>query len=162
MRRDDKLGSVLHQVVHVLHQADDAPGRQGRLRLIQDIQSLSAEPVLHQGKEAFPVGLPVQGDPAVAVDNRRAQAAFPVHLVDVGGHVIKAFRPQEEPVPGAESSVEKLKFLVPPSGLNPWEMARASIRVDFPDPFSPTKKVTCLWNSIPLSDRCFTTGRLAR
>ena len=102
VRRDDELGSVLHQVVHVLHQADDAPGRQGRLRLIQDIQALAAEPVLHQGKEAFPVGLPVQGDPAVAVDNRRAPAAFPVQLVDVGGHVVKALRPQEEPVPGAD------------------------------------------------------------
>ena len=38
--------------------------------------------------------------------------------------------------------MEKLKFLLPPSGFRPRPMAMASIRVDFPDPFSPMRNVT--------------------
>jgi hypothetical protein len=38
--------------------------------------------------------------------------------------------------------VSKLKFLVPPSGLNPQLVAIASRSVDLPLPFSPTMKVT--------------------
>jgi len=38
--------------------------------------------------------------------------------------------------------VVKLKFLVPPSALNPYATAIASRIVDLPVPFSPTIKVT--------------------
>ena len=38
--------------------------------------------------------------------------------------------------------VEKRKFRVPPSGLKPQHRANASSSVDFPEPFSPTRKVT--------------------
>ena len=38
--------------------------------------------------------------------------------------------------------VEKEKFRVPPSGLKPQATAIPSSKVDFPLPFSPTKKVT--------------------
>jgi hypothetical protein len=36
----------------------------------------------------------------------------------------------------------KLKFRDPPSALKPQATARASIRVDLPEPFSPIRKVT--------------------
>ena len=42
------------------------------------------------------------------------------------------------------SRVEKEKFLEPPSGLKPQATATASSRVDFPVPFSPTRKATSL------------------
>ena len=42
------------------------------------------------------------------------------------------------------SRVEKEKFRVPPSGLKPQATAMPSSRVDFPAPFSPTRKVTGL------------------
>ena len=34
------------------------------------------------------------------------------------------------------------KLRLPPSGFSPYETAIASINVDFPVPFSPTKNVT--------------------
>ena len=43
--------------------------------------------------------------------------------------------------------VENSKFSVPPSGLIPSDAARASIKVDLPMPFSPTKKVTSFFSS---------------
>jgi hypothetical protein len=39
--------------------------------------------------------------------------------------------------------VEKWKSRLPPSALKPTATAMASIRVDLPLPFSPTRKVTC-------------------
>ena len=44
-----------------------------------------------------------------------------------------------------EGGTERTR-LVPPSGLNPWETASASINVDFPEPFSPTKKLLAYGN----------------
>jgi len=44
-----------------------------------------------------------------------------------------------------------VKCLDPPSGLSPKATAIASIKVDLPDPFSPTKKVTLGCNSISFS-----------
>ncbi len=38
--------------------------------------------------------------------------------------------------------VENLMFWLPPSGFRPMVRAIASISVDFPLPFSPTRKVT--------------------
>ncbi|MNO58989.1 hypothetical protein D3C76_495650 [compost metagenome] len=52
---------------------------------------------------------------------------------------------------------EKLKFLVPPSALKPLLTAIASSKVDFPLPFSPTKKVTLL-DKAKLS-KLLTTGK---
>lgn len=42
----------------------------------------------------------------------------------------------------SETFVENRKFWLPPSGLNPAAIAIASISVDFPLPFSPTRNVT--------------------
>src|SRR5687767_7846065 len=42
----------------------------------------------------------------------------------------------------SELRVLNLKFLLPPSALKPVATAIASMRVDLPDPFSPTKNVT--------------------
>ena len=52
---------------------------------------------------------------------------------------------------------EKQKFLVPPSALKPQLIAIASKSVDFPLPFSPTKKVTLLEKCRLF--RLLTTGR---
>ncbi len=41
------------------------------------------------------MGLVVKGHPAVAVDEAGAKAGGLVHLVDVGGHVVKALRPEQ-------------------------------------------------------------------
>ena len=46
----------------------------------------------------------------------------------------------------------------PPSGLSPNAIATASTRVDLPDPFSPTRKVTPLSRSIPSRASCATAG----
>ena len=46
-----------------------------------------------------------------------------------------------------DARVEKRKFLVPPSGLNPHATAMASRSVDLPVPFSPMMNVTQGWNS---------------
>ena len=40
----------------------------------------------------------------------------------------------------------KLKLRLPPSGFSPHPTAMASRRVDFPEPFSPIRKVTFGWN----------------
>lgn len=48
------------------------------------------------------------------------------------------------------SFVLNIKFPVPPSGFNLHFIARASISVDFPVPFSPIKNVTGVFNSISL------------
>jgi hypothetical protein len=53
--------------------------------------------------------------------------------------------------------VPNLKFREPPSALNPQATAMASNRVDFPEPFSPTKNVTAGWNS----NRFLLNGRTA-
>lgn len=45
------------------------------------------------------------------------------------------------------SRLENRKFREPPSGLKPQATAMASSSVDFPLPFSPTKKVTGQRNS---------------
>ena len=95
MRRDNELGIVLYQLIHFLHQADDAPGRQRRLRLIQDIQPFSAEPVLRQRQEALPVGLPVEGYAAVTADHTAAGPRFPVHPVNICRDVVEAFGAQK-------------------------------------------------------------------
>ena len=50
------------------------------------------------------MGLLMQGYAPVAVDHRTPDARFPVHLVDIACHIVKAFRPQEEPVPGIDRS----------------------------------------------------------
>jgi len=42
----------------------------------------------------------------------------------------------------SDRRVANRKFLVPPSALNPATTAIASMRVDFPEPFSPTRQVT--------------------
>lgn len=47
----------------------------------------------------------------------------------------------------SERRVENLKFLLPPSALKPAATAIASISVDSPDPFWPTKKVAFGWSS---------------
>src|SRR4051794_33304673 len=52
----------------------------------------------------------------------------------------------------------KLKFRLPPSGFSPQATATASRRVDLPEPFSPTRKVTFGWNGRVVSPR--TAGRL--
>ena len=46
--------------------------------------------------------------------------------------------------------MEKLKFLVPPSALNPYATAIASSSVDFPIPFSPPRIVILLDKGILL------------
>jgi hypothetical protein len=56
-----------------------------------------------------------------------------------------------------ERRVPNRKFLLPPSALKPSETAMASRRVDFPDPFSPTKKVTFACRLICWS--ALTTGK---
>jgi len=56
------------------------------------------------------------------------------------------------------SCVAKRWSFDPPSGLKPQATASASIRVDLPEPFSPTRKVTRGWKS--MRSVLFTTGRL--
>ena len=46
------------------------------------------------------MGLAVEGHPAVAVDDPSARPRLLIHLVDVGGHVVKALRPEEKAVSG--------------------------------------------------------------
>src|SRR3569833_3435108 len=46
-----------------------------------------------------------------------------------------------------EARVPNRKFFVPPSGLKHQATTRASIRVDLPLPFSPTRKVTAVCSS---------------
>ena len=57
-----------------------------------------------------------------------------------------------------DARVAKLKLRLPPSALKPQASASASIRVDLPDPFSPTRKVTLGWNTN--SSKWRTAGRL--
>ncbi len=45
--------------------------------------------------------------------------------------------------PECDALVPKRKFFVPPSELKPHATAIASSSVDLPEPFSPTKNVTC-------------------
>ena len=54
--------------------------------------------------------------------------------------------------------VSYLKFCVPPSAGRPSDTANASIKVDLPTPFSPTKNVTGLVNSI--DSKFFINGML--
>ena len=53
----------------------------------------------------------------------------------------------------SDRRVAKLKFLLPPSALNPAATAIASDSVDFPLPFSPTRNVTFACSSSVSSDR---------
>jgi len=59
--------------------------------------------------------------------------------------------------PECDSRVAKRKLRLPPSALKPIATAIASSRVDLPEPFSPTKKVTCGCRGNRPSAR--TTGR---
>ena len=45
------------------------------------------------------MGLPVEGHPAVAVNDPSARPRLLVHLIDVGSHVIEALRPKKKAVP---------------------------------------------------------------
>ena len=49
---DDELAVLPHQLVQQRQQAQLPGGRQGRLRLVQQVQPLPAEPVLHPGQDA--------------------------------------------------------------------------------------------------------------
>ena len=99
MRGNDKLGILLHQLVQHDHQRQQPGGRQRRLRLVQQIQALPAEAVLHQRKKALPVGLVVQGHAAVAVNQPGTRGGL-IQFVNVGGHVVKTLRPEKEAIFG--------------------------------------------------------------
>ena len=100
MGGDDELGVLIHQRVNLTQKRQQPGGRQSRLRLVQQVEPVSTKAVLHQGEEALPVRLLVEGHTAVAVDNAAAKGGALVHVVDVGGHVVKALRPEEKPILG--------------------------------------------------------------
>ena len=100
MGGDNKLGVRLYQLVDLPQQRQKTRRGQRRFRLIQQIKALSTKAVLHQGQKALPVGLLVEGDAAVAVDEPRAKGWGFVHLIDIGGHIVEALRPEEKAVPG--------------------------------------------------------------
>ena len=93
-----ELGALPRQQAHLPQQGELPRGGQGGLRLIQQVEPLPAEAVLHQGQEALPVGLGVEGNPAVAV--QQAGAGLLVQPVDIAGRVVEALRPEKEAVPG--------------------------------------------------------------
>lgn len=99
MGGDDQLGIPLHQTVNFDQHVHQAHRRQGRLRLIQEIQAVPPKAVAHHRHEALPVGLPVQRYPAIAIDDPTSEGGRRVQLLDVGGHIVEALRAQIEAAP---------------------------------------------------------------
>lgn len=108
------------------------------------------------------MGLFVQRVLAVGGSDRRAVAWLGIQPLNFGRDIEKLSARKKKPSRGLgcpretrrkrcssewDSRVPNLKFLDPPSALNPQATATASNRVDFPVPFSPTKNVTAGWNS---------------
>jgi hypothetical protein len=98
MGGQDELAAGLNQPAH-FRQHGQLPGRrQGGLRLVEQIQPISAQPVVQQGEKALPMRTGVRAS-AIGVPNKRRGGRDAIQLVDGGGHVVKALRPQEVPVP---------------------------------------------------------------
>ncbi len=163
----------MYQSMDMRQQCHQPTWREGRFRLVQQVDSIAAETVSHQCKETLSVGLRMERARSIAYAKQRSELPF-VGLVDIAGRVVKAFGPQKEAVLGIGTTrkgqmpvqsewvalVEKLKLQVPPSALKPYATAIASSRVDFPVPFLPTKKVTgCEKVSASIYARWCTTGR---
>ena len=67
MCRNDELRVLCDHVLHHHHERELALGAQGRLRLIQEIDSARYEPRLEQPKKALTVGVGVEIDPVTTL-----------------------------------------------------------------------------------------------
>ena len=153
MADDDELGAAFGTVADLHQQCQLALWREGCFRLVENIDAVGIEPLLGKGKEALTVGFLVimlGGVVCVGI------------VFFFGGHIIEALRPQEITAPrptvafgygdgfmeagvgvvGGEIIVSRAAF-----GIKTIGDAIASSSVDFPLPFSPTKKVTGRVNS---------------
>ena len=158
MRGDNELRIVHDEVVNSREHRELSLGRKRSFRFIEYVKPFSAEAVQQQCHERFAVGLLVQGFSTVRVDDRRRRDRLDVQPLDLRGNVEETLHAKKEPSLGAgtpfdsrkyrssseyDALVPKRKFFVPPSGLKPHATAIASSSVDFAEPFSPTKNVTC-------------------
>ena len=80
----------MNQSMDMREQSHQSAGGQRGLRLVQQIESIAAEAVFHQRKEAFPVRLLMQGSAAVIVRG--------ANLVDIAGRIVEALGSQKESV----------------------------------------------------------------
>lgn len=100
MGGNDELGASLYQRPDLRHKGEDPHGRQRRLGLVEDIESVSSESVLHDGKKALAVGSFVKRHTAVTVDQWPGKCRKAVHIINVGRYVVKTFRTKEKSVTG--------------------------------------------------------------
>ena len=111
MGGDDELAPRLHQPVHLGEHGELPLRREPGLRLVEEVQPVPAQAVAKQGEKALPVGSFVQGA-AVGRAEGAGKGGNLVQLVDVGGDVIKAFRPQKIPVPRRQRAAQGAEIAI--------------------------------------------------
>ncbi len=145
MRRDDERTALLDEVVNADEERELPRGGERGLRLVEDVETVGLEAMLHQRQERLAMRLLVKGAVAVATHTEP---------LDLGCDVEEALRPRKKPLLNrwiracrmqrwrgdSERLVANEKLTVPPSALKP--AATAIAMVDFPEPFSPTRYVT--------------------
>lgn len=89
MRGDDELRASLDQLVQADEERQLALRRKSRLRLVEEVEAVPAQPRGEERQEGFAVGLLMEGD--IAIPDM-------AHVIDVAAQVVKTFRPQEEAV----------------------------------------------------------------
>lgn len=123
---DDELGLRLDQLLHGDQEAELTGGRERRLWLVEQIQSVAVQPVQDQSEKGLAVRLLV---------GRPSAAMLPLDTIRFrgGGHVIEAFRAKEVPVRVPTRTTSEAEVLVQlgmgSPGCEP-EIAGAAFRVE--------------------------------
>ncbi len=162
MSGDDELGVAAAAVLGQQTQQFDLAGRrERRLRLVQEVQPGDLIATAEVGQKALSVRPPGQTRPPVVLGLAGVDLA---HVVEEFGPLPEGLR-AEDPSPHRASGQGDADVVAqptvlgarPPAGLwaggaarrldsvhmcSPQRRAIASMRVDLPDPFSPTKKLT--------------------
>lgn len=116
MRGHDELRAFGYQVMNPGEHRQLALGRERRLGFVEDVQTLSAEALSHQGEKGFAMRLFVQRAPAESIDDARASHWLGVEILDLRRHIEEALRTKEETVlraPDASGDTQEgVKFRV--------------------------------------------------
>src|SRR5215213_9207047 len=121
MRRDDELRALARRPDGDREQRERSTDRKGRLRLVEDVQPVAAEPVGGERQERLTVRLLVQRNVAVEREVRRERRA----AVDEARDVEEALRAQEVAVARLARRQDRLQRAVQRRPGNGRQLARA-------------------------------------
>ena len=151
MRRDDELRVLLDELVRSAASRELPGHRQRRLGLVEEVEAARAEAVQREREERLAVRLLVQRalrrrlpspiGPRRAVAKSKRLSARRKNASS--GWTLARSSTSRLVQPACDARVPKLNASAAAPGLEAGATAIASISVDLPLPFSPTRNVTC-------------------